>query len=88
MTTPTPTEPPQPPPANPARRRFRITRDGILFVTGLAGIVYETLVNHGSNPTLLILFGAMVGLPAFLHADEFVARRSAPPPSDPKDQAP
>lgn len=84
MTTP---EAPEPPPT-PARRRFRITRDGILFAVGLAGIVYETLVNRGDNPTLLILFGAMCGLPAFLHADELVARRRPPidpPPPEPKD---
>ena len=64
-----------------ARRRFRITRDGILFVFGLAGIVYETVANHGDNPTLLILFGAMCGLPAFLHLDERKpADTSTPPP--------
>lgn len=84
MTTPTPELLP-----TQARRRFRITRDGTLFVTGLAGIIYETLVNRGDNPTLLILFGAMCGLPAFLHADELVARRSAPKELEsPKEQAP
>jgi hypothetical protein len=48
----------------------RLSRDTILFVSGLAGIIYETLINGGDKPTLLILFGAMVGLPAFLRADE------------------
>lgn len=59
-----------------ARRRFRITRDGILFVTGLAGIIYETVIHHGENPTLLILFGAMCGLPAFLRSDELLGRKA------------
>lgn len=48
----------------------RISRDTILFVVGLAGIIYETVQNGGDQPTLLILFGGMVGLPAFLRADE------------------
>lgn len=47
-----------------------IQRDTILFGTGLAGIIYETLAQGGERPTLLILFGAMVGLPAFLRGDE------------------
>jgi hypothetical protein len=39
-------------------------------VFGLAGIGFETLVQGGERPTLLVLFGAMVGLPAFLRSDE------------------
>lgn len=49
---------------------LRVTRDSILFVCGLAGIAYETLVANVDRPTLLVLFGAMVGLPAFLRTDE------------------
>jgi len=45
-------------------------RTSILFGVGIAGIVYETLVNSGERPTLLILFAAMCGLPAFLNFDE------------------
>ena len=81
MTTPTPEPSP-----TPARRRFRITRDGILFVFGLAGIVYETVINNGDNPTLLILFGAMCGLPAFLHADELTNKRAAPKEVEPPEE--
>lgn len=51
-------------------RRFRLSRDTILFATGLLGIAYETLVAGADRPTLLVLFGAMVGLPAFLRSDE------------------
>lgn len=68
-----------------ARRRFRITRDGILFVTGLLGIAYETLANNGDNPTLLILFGAMCGLPAFLMADE--RHKKPAPPVEPQKES-
>ena len=52
------------------RRKLRISRDTILFLVGLAGICYETLAQGGDRPTLLILFGAMVGLPAFLSSDK------------------
>lgn len=41
-------------------------RDVILFFAGLAGIAYETIVEHVDRPQLLLLFAAMVGLPAFL----------------------
>ena len=48
----------------------RLTRDTTLFLTGLAGIAHETTIADTERPALLILFGAMVGLPAFLRADE------------------
>lgn len=51
-------------------RSLRTARSIILFVVGIAGIVYETLIEQGDKPTLLILFAAMVGLPAFLRIDE------------------
>lgn len=48
-----------------------ITRDAVLFVVGLLGITHETLITRaGERPTLLLLFGAMVGLPLFLRADD------------------
>lgn len=48
-----------------------ITRDGVLFVIGILGIAHETLISGaGERPTLLLLFGAMVGLPLFLRADD------------------
>lgn len=53
-------------------KRVRITRDGVLFIAGLMGIGYETLVSQMDRPTLLLLFGAMIGLPAFLNKDEKV----------------
>jgi hypothetical protein len=32
----------------------------------MAGVAHETLLSHAERPTLLILFAAMMGLPAFL----------------------
>jgi hypothetical protein len=50
---------------------FRQWRDPILFFGGLAGVMHETVVQTaGERPTLLLLFAAMMGLPAFLRADE------------------
>lgn len=49
---------------------LRISRDTVLFIAGLAGIAHEALTRGAERPTLLILFGAMVGLPAFLRQDE------------------
>lgn len=57
----------------------RVTRDGILFVTGLAGIAYETIIGL-ERPTLLLLFAAMIGLPAFLQADEKRSERGEKQP--------
>jgi hypothetical protein len=45
-------------------------RTAVLFLGGLAGVAYETLVNQSDRPTLLIMFGAMMGLPLFLKSDE------------------
>lgn len=64
-------------------RGLRLSRDGVLFVVGLLGIIYETLVTGGDRPTLLVMFGAMVGLPAFLRSDEKKAPAPPPPPTPP-----
>lgn len=47
-----------------------LARDIALFVAGLAGVAHETLLAKAERPTLLLLFAAMLGLPAFLRADE------------------
>ena len=49
--------------------RWPRVRDITLFLGGLAGIVHETVISHLERPTLLLLFAAMVGLPAFLGMD-------------------
>lgn len=41
-------------------------RDIVLFVVGLGGVLHETVLTASERPTLLILFAAMMGLPAFL----------------------
>lgn len=33
-------------------------------------MAHETLIGHGERPSLLILFAAMMGLPAILRTDE------------------
>lgn len=53
--------------------RWQALRDVVLFVGGLAGAAHETvrLAAAGEErPTLLLLFAAMMGLPAFFRADE------------------
>ena len=47
-----------------------IIRDIALFVAGLAGVYHETVISQVERPTLLFLFAAMMGLPAFLRSDE------------------
>lgn len=49
-------------------------RDPILFVAGLAGIAHQTLIAPTPQWELLLIFGAMLGLPIPLRADE--ARRN------------
>jgi hypothetical protein len=47
-------------------KNWSVTRDVILFLAGLGGVIHETLIASSERPTLLILFAAMMGLPAFL----------------------
>lgn len=51
-------------------RSVNPARDWILFFGGMAGVAHETLVSNVERPTLLILFGGMMGLPVFLRRDE------------------
>ena len=41
-------------------------RDAALFIGGLLGVLHETLFFGGERPSLLILYGAMMGLPFVL----------------------
>ena len=45
-------------------------RDAVLFITGLVGVIHEALYVEKPRETLLLLFAAMMGLPAFLRWDE------------------
>ena len=48
-----------------------VTRDTVLFVFGLGGIVHEAFVRTGdTRPEFLMLFAAMTGLPVALRRDE------------------
>lgn len=51
-------------------------RDVLLFAAGLAGVIHETLVEGAERPTLLLLFAAMLGLPAFIRADDRAESRA------------
>jgi hypothetical protein len=55
----------------------RWTRDRAIFLTGLAGVIYETLVSEAERPALLVLFASMLGLPAFLRRDEKEEERTS-----------
>lgn len=47
------------------------TRDSVIFLVGIGGIVNEAFIRTGDpRETLLILFATMCGLPAFLRMDE------------------
>lgn len=53
--------------------KWALIRDVLLFSSGLAGVVVLTtawLKGHDPNQSLLLLFAAMMGLPAFLRNDE------------------
>lgn len=63
-----------------ARPTFVQVRSAVLFVGGLAGAAYVTLVDQTDRPTLLILFAAMMGLPLFLRNDEKNHPPEIPPP--------
>jgi len=69
-------------------RLRRITRDGVLFTGGLAGVAWQTVVEKAERPTLLLLYAAMMGLPAFLALDEAKKSHTAPPPTAPPPPAP
>jgi hypothetical protein len=53
------------------RWKLKLTRDAIIFYTGWVGILYETLIADSDRNSLLILFGAMIGLPTALRLDEW-----------------
>lgn len=42
--------------------RIRRFRENVRFAAGLAGLGYETVVDHSDRPVLLAVFAAMVGI--------------------------
>lgn len=69
-TTPPPSEPahhhPLPPPKPPWYRNPNTVRTLVMFVSGLAGLFYEAVLDNGDKPTLIIAFLALMGFPVFL----------------------
>lgn len=58
-----------------------LIRDIAIVATALALIIFEAVFRDGpERPTLLLLYTGMLGLPAFLRADQ---RRSNGQPSEP-----
>lgn len=47
-----------------------ITRDVVLFVSGLGLLIYETVFRDTARPALMVVISGMMGLPAFLRLDE------------------
>lgn len=66
--------------------RWPWLRDIALFVMGAGGVAHETL-SKAERPTLLVLFAAMMGLPAFLKPGSGGRNGGPPdpPPGDGKD---
>ena len=57
-------------------RRVTFTRDSVLFVCGLIGILHETVVRDIDRPYLLFVFAGMMGLPIVYRKDEKDQARS------------
>ena len=53
------------------RRRLRISRDSLLFTSGLILTYHEAFVVKVERPFLLALFAGMMGLPVVLRADQW-----------------
>lgn len=55
-------------------RHLRVTRDLVLFASGLAGAAYEIIevvsTHTRADPALLAFFGGLLGLPLYLRRDE------------------
>lgn len=52
------------------KRHLSISRDTLLFVVGLALTINEGLFRKADRPSLLILYGAMMSLPAYIQVVE------------------
>ena len=61
----------------------RATKDTIVFLAGLGGVIYETVVEHVDRPWLLAVFASMLGLNAL--SDTIISvsggRRKDDPPT-------
>lgn len=48
-----------------SRTQEQIWRSRLIFVGGFGGFLYELFIDKLERPSLLILLGGMMGLPAF-----------------------
>jgi hypothetical protein len=55
---------------SPIPPRWPFIRDVVLFVVGILGIAYQTVVAASPDPSLLLVYAAMCGLPIVLHKDQ------------------
>lgn len=46
--------------------RWDFVRTLTLFFAGLGGVIYEMIFVHPADPGMLVIFGAMMGIPIFL----------------------
>lgn len=53
-----------------SKKKFKITRDVVLFTAGLLGATHEILLRDDVREAILLLLGGMMGLPAFLNQDQ------------------
>lgn len=51
---------------DPERPSWPDVRDALLFVSGLVLTIHEAFFVQGDRPDLLVLYAAMMGLPAYL----------------------
>lgn len=58
---------------------FTVVRTVVLFVGGMAGMAYQTVVEHADRPSLIVAFLTMLGLPIFLGKDESNAKAESVP---------
>lgn len=63
-------EPEEERPGRQKKIRYKYTRDGVLFFSGLGGVAHETFFSHTERPILLGVFMTMMGLPFFIRIDE------------------
>lgn len=49
-------------------------RDFFLFMGGMGGIAHETLIATNPRETLLLLFGAMIGIIPFLRLEDAIEK--------------
>lgn len=66
---------PPPPPTDHKPWWKRITRDLLMFSTGLLLVIHEAVLRSGpERPTLLLLYAGMMGLPTVIWADQLRRR--------------